>query len=352
MRKKNESHMSKISWLLFLSLIVSCKGPVAKEVAVIPSDEILWSLGLNYSAANISMTEGTNTLQLVATAYNAFGQPIADVPEVQFKALDSVISVTPEGLVKARYVSRVNTSGRVEARIVYRGITRTATARIRVSQQPHSSPLHTLSLVPPAGDSTKQARRGLNTEMGRQTAITLLDSDNNPYPDLLIGYQLIEKGGKAAISATGVLTGLLPGKVLIKATAMAYGIEKTDSIEYTITEKVFATFTLFNLEVANGAYRMFLMDDYFRTHYIHAGGTIVWSNLSQDTADIVFDDPSAAHKGSPVGSTLPDTSGNIPLLVGSVDQGQKLRSFKVPGRYRWTSTRNPGISGEIIVTEY
>jgi hypothetical protein len=149
-----------------------------------------------------------------------------------------------------------------------------------------------------------------------------------------------------------VVTGRNPGRIMLHASTLAYGVAVQDSLAFVIgwpTTYLYAIYTKYKTGTRTPV-KYFAGD----TITIGVGGNVLWINTSDTIkVDITFDDPAAA--SPPTGSFAlfaGSDSGNIPPFAQN-DQfglypGYAARSFARPGKYPFHSTLF-GTGGVIVV---
>jgi hypothetical protein len=163
----------------------------------------------------------------------------------------------------------------------------------------------------------------------------------------------------------GDLYSKVPGKVTFYATAWAYGVEKRDSLPYTMT---IARNVVISIESKTpvGSLTPIL---YFapQTIVIGTGGVVTWDgsvNFLTDSIDVVFDNPAAVDSAAPYNDPEPyfpyTGRGNIPAIYfdqSAIDNEdydtyyrkiRAARSFPVAGTYHYHSEIY-GSTGTVIV---
>ena len=204
--------------------------------------QLYWALHFNWPAVNLALSDPRfDTAQLVATPVTPTGVPIVGAGPVQYRAVDSNVTVSPTGLVTAHYpVSQTY----VVASLTVNGATHTDTAWIQVTQDPVLvSPLATLSIQPHPGDldSTRVAlgyQRKLNRLRGK-IPVYATDSLGNDLCDPRAGCPFLVAFGSsdplvATLDPTGRLSTVDVGHVTFTVSALVYGVGKRDTLPFTV----------------------------------------------------------------------------------------------------------------------
>jgi hypothetical protein len=326
----------------------ACGDPVASESRFIPTDKVFWKLTLNHRSVNLSRTPPYDTLQLIAIPRNIHGEPLPDVPPATFRSSDSSVLVFPDGHIQAR-AQQPNARGtQIIATLTYNGVTRSDTAYVTVTNTPTPPVLGKFVFEVPPGDSTRLAAEALSEAPTVQVPLIARDTAGNSISRLNVFYESSDPSIATIDRFTGVLRGKSRGTVTVYASAMVYGIEKRDSIQYTVTDPLLALILLVNSDST-----LRLQD---LTVYLAPGGNVVWTNQSFTPVDIVFDKPEEAQKATGAFAFFGDTTGNIapfasvPGADPILDQFNqyRVRSFPNRGTYRYWSTQY-AIRGTIIV---
>lgn len=327
------------------------------------------TLRLNTRAAIMSTVAPYDTLQLIATPYDASGAVLSTRGTVTYSTTDTAVTVSASGLVHALTTSP---GAYIVAKLQdpASNITHMDTAFIVVTDQAPSSPLATFAIQPLPGDSTRLGVTNISFPLDTIVVGATDGHGNDITPNLLIQYTSSDSN-VASVSPLGVVTGNRLGTVTIVATTTYYGIAKRDSVRLTITDPVLGHVMLLRQnKLASDGTPVFGFGPASLT--IGAGGTVVFGfNLVSPTLgvlDVVFDDPSAVQP-SPLSMTVTNASteaGNIaPIPQPSLDSlfakcidvmhfeygfylCQAARAFPTPGTYHYHSARY-GTEGTIIV---
>ncbi len=335
-----------------LVCVSACNDPAEPDTPLLPADQIFWSLTLNYKAVNLAMAQPYDTVRLVAVPRNVYGDILPNAPAATFlPSADLAIAVASNGLIRA--VNQTGPNGiRAVATLTYGGVTRTDTAFICVTNVPSPQAVKTFSIAVQPGDSLIVSASGILAD-SRSKRLRIITTDTNgiAIPRVIAFYETSAPGVATVNRQTG-LTSIQfhPGTFVVRASALVYGVVKSDSLPFTVTNSLSGTITLKKSKLESHVTLL-------------RGGDMAWINATTDSIDIVFDDSLAVQR--PFGSTLigmlyGDAAGNIAPFAGdpSFTLNQistlgpvvvRVRSFPVPGTYKYTSRRNPNVRGTVHV---
>ncbi len=339
-----------------LSGLQGCGDPSEPTTFLQTPRDLFSSLKLNYRAINLAMVAPYDTVTLVATPRNALGEVLVDAPVSEFKSESDRIIVLPNGVIKGIGQTSANGS-RIFVTMTVNGVTLSDTARIVVTNVPVPPILKSFSMQLPTGDSAFMAAPHLYDNVSKKIMARALDSSGVQIPRTIVYYQTENQDvGAFSDDWNPAFLGYSRGETMLYTSAMVYGIPMHDSLLMTVTDRrVQVLYIKDGLSVQ-------------RETTIAAGGGVFWLNFTNDSLDIVFDDPNVAAKSccTPVGMRLSDTSGNIDPFVRDLTKPiyppggfitfprldpdiAKGRSFYQPGRYKYHSTRRPDIWGTVVV---
>jgi plastocyanin len=157
------------------------------------------------------------------------------------------------------------------------------------------------------------------------------------------------------------ISGLRPGRVLLYATATAYGVTLVDTLPFTITNPLRGDVTIAMRSTGLGGAPHPVFEPSEIT--IAPGGAVVWANSTGQPVDVTFDDPTNVTERATVrcilGTADPGGTGDIPAFgdtttakVGNVPVPSaancRSRRFPAPGVYPYYSPLT-GATGRIIV---
>ena len=326
-----------------------------------------WALQVNQHAVNLALTQSYNTAQLTATPVNAAGTPLAGFGPVTYTATDSMVTVSPTGLVVAHFPTSI--PSRVIVSLQAQGVTLADTVFIQVTQTPPSSPLTTFSMQPLSTDS---AKRALDFNGGQGPGsfnwpATVTDQAGDTVCSqnscsVLVYYHSSNPLIASIDPQTGAVALNDTGHVVFTATTLAYGVARTDSvvfrIGYSLNPVIPITIaTLLGILTLGFAGPKKLILGVGAVVTFCNGGVVIPALAPNPRADVAFDDSAAVDSASCTiaGHALapPDntTGGNIPVFggdpanigFGSFNNANNCRSrrFRTPGTYHFHSTLFP-----------
>ncbi|HEX6536662.1 MAG TPA: hypothetical protein VF041_18895 [Gemmatimonadaceae bacterium] len=352
-----------------------CSGdkPAAPFEPATGSDaaELYWNLTLNYQSFTLSTVAPHDTIQLVATPRDAQGNPIQGLGPVTFTSDDTTtVTVSPTGLVRAL---RPASDLRVKAELTAGDIRHTAEVVVITVTDSNPPVLGHVSMQPVPPDSARVGLTGdgsfLFIRYGTLQAFkfkvlpppTLTDTAGNVLPGILVMCHSSDSTIVQALCDNTILIidPRLPGHAKLIATATAFGVTTSDTLDYTVTMPAYAVVWLKKVPGSLGTTTVGLDAPDIT---IGQGGTVVWGNLTGAPADIVFDDPSAVAEHGAIscakaGVADPGGSGNIAAFGVAQTSTTTLsadncrsRSFPAPGTYPYHSPL-AGVSGRVVVTD-
>ncbi|HMA01317.1 MAG: Ig-like domain-containing protein [Gemmatimonas sp.] len=298
------------------------------------SGRLFASLVLDHHAIALSMTAPSNAIQLTASALNAQGAPLDGAGHAMFSLSDTgSVSITPDGMLTAKAPA---TGVQVIASLTDGNLTHKDTAYVNVNDVAPPPVLASFSIQPLPGDSAKTAALDGFGLFGLKPILPqAADAGGTPIDGLPVFFSTADPTVATVDPATGVVTGVRPGTVKIRANTTAYGVTMSDSLVLTITPPLIglvsanpntpAGSTTPTLQWAPG------------TIEISAGGTVLFvtQSTTQDI-DVVFDDPADVAESF----LAPSGGGDIPPFRALPDNGGAFvaRAFPVPGSYNYHST--------------
>lgn len=305
-------------------------------------------------AVNLATDPQYNTVQLQAVPMFADGTVVPGT--VTFTSSSPVVTVSPSGLVTA--TGATNSPALVAIAMTYKGVTRSDTVRVNVMRGAPAAPIQSLSIQPLPGDSAKM---GVGDFSGVYMLNTVVrDTHGDPVSGIVIDYTSSDSL-TAKFVAPGVITVLRPGVVTLHATTYAYGVAKSDSLEFTVGQAVNAFVNVVQQTQTGQKNSLLVFEP--GTLTIGVGGTIIWINSLTPLVDVVFDDPSSVASANLPGffglfyNGHPG-SGNIPAFGAEYDSTGTVifpsttaaRTFNKAGTYNYHSQLY-GTRGTIIVCD-
>lgn len=360
----NTSKLYVLILILFITLPSACANELYPDRHIKDKDDLLWELQLNHKAINLATAAPYDTVTLSVAAYNMYGNQIANIQDISIESLTENVVVYPNGTLKA--IRQTAAAGvLVVARASHNGVTLEDTARVIVTSV--EDPPQLVSINP-----------ALNDTRGYVTVIHLYDqqpteilpgivgSGGGSIPRAILHYSNTEQGD----SRYGLIFNdhwkgrfqtIKKGSYTIAIDGYVYGKKVSDSITIRVLDP-----RITMLRIVEGI-------GIPRESVISIGGGVYWFNHSDDSLDIIFEDPSSA---SNVCCTLlagllnsPSDSGNIEPFIRDMSLPLKddpctficfdrigsdiikARSFHTPGRYKYWSNRNPNVWGTIVVND-
>ena len=316
-----------------------------------PLKQAYWSLSINYKAINLALRPPYDTLQLHATPYNALGEPIGEhANTATFTVLDTTrLRVAPGGKLSAR---ATGSNILVVATLQIGTVTHVDTAFVKIAAAPPVSPLASLSIQP-----SDSARWSVTLEGNKTIRAVAQNAAGGNIANLQVAYRssnrqvaLIENSG----TTNGSLEAIHPGRVWIVATTYAYGVYRTDSVEYHIGIPGGQFVDVVKRIAADGTVTVAFVPE---TVTIGVGGAVMWMMRTrywkpdEEGPGITFEQPDAALPGVP-DIEFPQfaDSGNIPRMRNVYAGWAGARRFTQVGTYTYRDDRGRS-TGRIIVKE-
>jgi hypothetical protein len=298
------------------------------------SGRLFASLVFNHHAIALSTAAPSNTIQLTATAINGQGQPLDGVGSATFSLSDTgSVSITPDGMLTAKAPA---TNVQVVATLTDGNLTHKDTAYVNVNDVAEPPVLATFSVQPLPGDSSKTAAvDGFGVFGPKQILPQAMDADGTPIDGVPVFFSSADPTVATVDPVSGMVLGVRPGTVKIRASTTAYGVSMSDSVIFTITPP------LIGLVVANpitpvGSTTPTLQWAPGTIEVSAAGHVLFVTNSTTQDIDVVFDDPADVAESF----LAPSGAGNIPPFRALPDNGGAFmaRAFPVPGTYTYHST--------------
>jgi hypothetical protein len=336
-------------------------GPVP-----LTASQAYWGLRLNYHAVNMAIATPHNTMQLVATPFNAEGTSMSGLGSVSFSTVDSAVSVDSTGFVTAKYVTS-GSAAHVIALLQYQNVTLTDTVAIQVTTTAPVAPLATFALQPAASYRTTCDLNASGLPLpSLETCGSLVVTATNTAGDtvanaqhsaIIVAYATSDPLTALINQTTRKITAVDTGHVTFVASTWAYGVAMSDSLRYVINWPQYQNMSIVMTVPPNG--RTPIPTFQLPSVTIGVGGTVAWLNYSAPRIDIVFDNPAAIDSGCVYRdcSAAPTTGvGNVPASYldpasTGFGIGFAARSFPVAGVYHYHSTLYPSSTGVIYVRE-
>lgn len=298
------------------------------------SGRLFASLVLDHHAIALTTTAPYNTIQLIATAINAQDQPLDGVGSATFSLSDTgSVTITPSGMLTATAPA---TGVQVIATLTDGNLTHKDTAYVNVNDVAAPPVLTTFSVQPLPDDSAKTAALdGFGVFGPKQILPQEADAGGTPIDGLPVFFSSADPTVATVDPVSGLVIGVRPGTVKIRASTTAYGVSMSDSVVFTITPP------LIGLVVANPIIPVGSTTPSMQwspgTIEVSAAGQVLFvtESTTQDI-DVVFDDPTNVTESS----LAPSGAGNIPPFRALPDNGGAFmaRAFPLPGTYTYHST--------------
>jgi plastocyanin len=352
--------------------LAACGGTDAEPFEPAAGDGaagLFWALTVDHEIATLSTAAPYNTLQLTATPRDANGNPLQGLGPAAFRSdAPQLAQVDANGLVTAL---APGASIVVIAELAAGAVRHTDTVFIDVTTETDPPMVTEFSILPQPPDSASWSMSGDGTlffldNQGAGTSIaakfyvpTALDAAGNPIPDLVPVYRSSDTTVFRTFSTPPLVAieGRRPGRARLYATTTRYGTTMADTVEFTITMPTHAVVRV-QPDPRDPARLVFAPSDLS----VAPGGTIVWTNVTGQPVDIVFDDPTnviehGTASCAAAGGGVVDAGGvgDIPPFGVPQDPAAGLhvencrsRRFPAPGVYSYSSPLI-GATGRIVV---
>ncbi len=338
-------------------LSVGCKLADGGATSLLPPDQFFAVLALEQHAINLSLMAPYDTVTLNTVAMMADGSAVPD--EITYSVSNPAIRVTG-GILKAD-----SAIARAVVRVIltHGTVTRTDSAIVSViaTAPPH---LSDFGLRLSATDSAK-------VSAGDTKTIPLIRQSQSGAN--LSGLHVFVRSSDttiAKITQSGDdvnITSIRPGRVVLYASTLAFGIAQNDSLVFTVGWPLFFRSPIAE-RFATGSVAA-VLDFGYRDFTIGVGGCVVWINMNVTTdIDLQFDDPS--HVGAPGGTVCPETfqiqdpdvggniapfhripwDGNFEHYASAFLSPYRARTFSAPGIFTY-STSIHGTTGMVRVCD-
>jgi plastocyanin len=328
---------------------MSCGSDHLATQPTVNPDALYAALTLDRHAITLSTMAPYDTLKLTAVARNPARVPLADTATPTFTSGDAVrLSVGADGSLQAL---APGTGIQVIATLQVNNVTHADTSYVDITDDPTPSPLASLSIHPVPPDSAKiAARSNIQKQLVARAQLTDLDS--------ITGLQVDFRSTDPTIAAvdrfTGFVTGLRVGRVLIIATATAYGATRADTLPFAVGLPI-----TYNVNVAPASVPNSTPPTTFTPSEIHVGvgATVIWVwALDMRPMDVAFDDSTRVAEDTVDYFGSRTGAGNIPPPDGCTASVpfatffncMKGRAFPEAGVYTYRSALT-GAVGQVIV---
>lgn len=354
--------------------LIGCSGDTARPYAPITDPAQLYmQLALNAGAVTLSTTPGYAIFQLTATPLNAMGEPMTGLPTPTFSYANpndsTKVKLSSAGLLTAvaagtniKIVASVTTSDNVK---------HIDTAFINVNATTDPPPaLAMLTLDPGPPDSTIVALFsnapfptsswyiGSGIYPGRSSYPNVsfyrraLTAAGDSIPKLAVEYFALDPTVAAVDRRTGKLFLNNIGQARLVVRAAAYGVIKTDTTVFTITNPIAR-----GVQVKDYGPGQSIFGDPI---VIRPSGMMAWINR-WGPIGVVFDDPagvsippaSICDQATTIGVSPSPTACDADFSTDTTtadNNRYRVRQFLVPGTYTYRDTLS-GAVGTVIVTD-
>lgn len=357
-------------------LIAACSSDAATPFAPATGTQaegLYWSLALDAHAVTLSTVSPYDTITLVATPRDGRGGALSGLGTVTFRSSDSSrVQVSADGHVHALLSGDGVT---VAATLTHGNVTHTDSVFFSVTDEAAPpTPAHlSIHPVPPATPEVSLSGDGLVTSIAADGGVSfnffsllltasLTDAQDTPVP----GFLAAVTSSNTQVAQAGGFGGFYfilpqkPGHTTIIASTTAYGVRLADTVTYTVTMPTFQAVKIQPGPVSLGGPTQIGFHSADVT--VVPGGTVLWTNLSGQPIDVVFDDTTNVLEHGPVtdcaGQPEPPGGGNIPAFgvpqdpnAGALDpENCRSRRFPVAGTYHYHSTVT-GATGRVVVSD-
>lgn len=316
-----------------LVLALGCGTDYVTTPPPVGSGDLFAALVLDHHAIALSTSAPHNTIQLTASAINAQGQPLPGAGQATFSLSDTgSISITPDGMLTATAPA---TGVMVIATLSNRNLTHKDTAYVNVIDVAVPPVLASFSIQPLPGDSAKTAALDVFGLFGlKQILPQEADAGGTPIDGLPVFFSTADPTVATVDPVTGIVTGVRPGTVKIRANTTAFGVTMSDSLVLTITPPLIGLVAALPFTPAGSTTTSIRWEP--GTIEVSAGATVLFFIQTPNRPiDVVFDDPADVAE-SPL---APSGSGDIAPFEAPDENGRFMaRAFPVPGSFNYHST--------------
>lgn len=356
--------------VLSVMLGTACSTPDLSGPSTVDPAQLPWDLSLNTHAITMSTVAPYDTLQLTAVTRTAAGDSLPEASAPTFTSSDSSVRVSSTGLLTAR---AVQSQVQIVASVVAHGVLVSDTALVNVTNEAQPPILEHLRVQLQPGDSAQVAAPenfygvffygSQGVAFYKTVLIGALDATGIQIPNALVEMSTSDttQFQVSRRSLTGRITTETsysfevnahsqPGTVAtVYANATVYGITRTDSLRFLITNPLFYVFTVQKTPRVGNTTPVWTITT--QDLPLGVGGWVWWNNPdSTAMLDIVFDDPTAAFPDS---VALNSGGGDIAPFQGAYFDwlpfpGVRSRQFRRAGDFHFHSDRT-GVSGTVRV---
>jgi len=326
-------------------LFASCGSDVVAPKPTTNPAALYWTLTLDHHAVTLSTASPYDTSELTATPRDPNGIPLSVPTAITYQSTDlGRVRVSPQGVLQAVAPGSLIL---VVATLSLGNVTHADTALVNVTTDSSPPVLTTFSIHPVPPDSAIWDANALtpffNVLGSKLLSAEMLDVAGNMIPGLAVAFRSSDPTIAAVDPQSGTLTGMRPGRVMISASATAYGVSKVDTVLFTITMPIINDIVLTQTDSTTVGFVASRVT-------IRQGGTILFVDFTPQRVDMVFDDSTHVAQDSLICKC---GAGNIPPFGADTTNffaDITTRSFPIAGTYTFHSTLVPGLSGKITVT--
>lgn len=258
--------------------LTACGQPDSPVATTTDASSLIWRLKLNTKAVTLAVGQ---TQVLVAMPRAISGDTLTSSVAPKFVSTDTTrVRVDANGTVTA--VKPTTSAVSVIASLLTNGVTTADTASIVVTQNPQA--VGSISIHPTGNDSAKSAVSAYQT-------LDLVEKDTAGNTITGLAVQLISLDTTILTFNSGYVYGKSPGTTTIIATTTSYGVVKSDTVTWTITNPTSLYLYVYGKASATPLSPVAAV--------ITVNGTVNVYNASGAVASITFDTPSANIVGNP-----------------------------------------------------
>jgi plastocyanin len=313
-----------IAALLGVAGTMGCGSDYVAPATPTEPSRLFAGLVLDHHAIVLSASAPRNTIRLTPTPMSATGAPLSGLPAATYSLSDSAaVAITADGTVTAL----ASASGvMVIASVSAGNFTARDTAYVTVTDLPAPATF-SIQLFP--GDpGTVPAQDAFNFFNHKPLAVQATDEGGAPIDAIPAHFSSSDPSIATVDPVTGLVTGIRPGTVKIRASTTVYGVSFRDSVVLTVTPPLIGGVNAVERTPVGSTTPVLAFDP--QTLTVSAGATVIFVNQSADLMiDVVFDDPTNVLE-SPL---IPNGAGDIAPFTAIA-----TRAFFVPGTYTYHST--------------
>jgi len=314
----------------------------------------VWRVQLDHHAVTLSTASPYDTARLVATPRDTGGRPVTVAMRPHFIVSDSSLSVDSMGFVRANFPTN---GSYVVAVLSANNITYRDSAYFTITTVAVPPVVDTFTIHPLAGDSAKFAIGGAFMQgtfvSGKSLMPHVTDASGDPITGVQITYETSDYR-IATVNRAGGVEPVAPGKVLVTASALIYGVSVTDTLTYTVGLPLFTSLNIIDV-IPFGQTHAIPTVTPQGTITLGVGAEIAWSHTSRTPSGLIFDDSTnVAPEYDGFGIDPTGLGGNIAPFAKDATHPfpRRVRSFPHPGVYTYYSTVSTVRDTIIIQSEH